>query len=215
MSVVPLVPGKTVVFTPEEFEAQGGAGGGAILIQHHDPTQLSPTDIPVSYDLRVGPEYRDHRSIDGRRLAEGDEIVLLPGMAVIVKTEEEVRFPRSAFGAIVPKVSLLEKGISNTTSKVDPGYVGPLVVTAFNLGRKTVRLKRKDAFCALYVVRVLDGASLYNGAGKVIGSIRSKRAWDNVLYLIEARQGLLSVLLLAASLVLVALNVVQLLAKHR
>ena len=50
------------------------------------------------------------------------------------------------FGYIVPKVSLLQDGVSNTLSKVDPGYHAPLVVTVFNLGQKEIELHQGDPF---------------------------------------------------------------------
>ena len=56
MSVVPLAvaDGGTVVQTREQFEARGGPGGDAALIQNIDTDQLSGRTSNASYDLRIG-----------------------------------------------------------------------------------------------------------------------------------------------------------------
>jgi deoxycytidine triphosphate deaminase len=67
--------------------------------------------------LRVGDKFKDHRDATIQELKDGDEIELLPGNAVIIQTEEWVKFPRGLFGQILPRVSLLLLGIANTPSK--------------------------------------------------------------------------------------------------
>jgi deoxycytidine triphosphate deaminase len=173
MSVVTLtLDGEqaTVVDTHEAFERAGGADKGrAILIMNLDVAQLRPpNDANVTYDLRVGTLYRDHRHSAPATLEDGQSITLLPGAAVIVQSEEWVRLPRSMFGHVVPKVSLLQVGVTNTSSKVDPGYDGPLLVTVFNLGKQVITLGRRDPFCALYVLRVEGTARLYSKPGKTL-----------------------------------------------
>jgi dCTP deaminase len=140
MSVIPLIRQNTIVETEAAFHQAGGDDGGAMWIQNLDPLQLLAAASNVSYDLRVGGEYKDHREVGKKNLPTGSEISLLPGAAVIIETEEKVRLPRSMFGYIVPKVLLLQKGLSNTISKVDPGYDGHLLVTVFNLGKEIVPL---------------------------------------------------------------------------
>ena len=138
MSVIALTasgPEPSVVMSNDAFSREGPA----ILIQNGDIGQLGPSagDCNATYDLRVGQRFRDHRSQEGQDLGPADEIRLLPGNAVIIQTEELVKFPKWRFGQILPKVSLLQVGIANTPSKVDPGYEGHLLVTAFNHGRRT------------------------------------------------------------------------------
>lgn len=215
MAVIPLVIGSTVAYTQEAFAAFKGPEGTAILITNCDATQFEGPFVKVSYDLRVGRRFRDHRSSTGREIDDREEILLLPGMAVLITTEEEVHFPRCAFGVIVPKVGLLQVGLSNTTSKIDPGYHGPLVVTAFNLGKRTVRLKHKEPFCCLYVLRVEQGASLYPGPAKGIVDIRSSRFWDLWRNRLESNNGLLAATLLLANLILIVLTVILMLTRGR
>ena len=146
----------------------GGVLGSRVLIMHFDERQLTGVGSNISYDLRVGPKYRDHREEHPWDLEPNGEITLLPGAAVIIQTEEEVHFPQSMVGYVVPKVGTLQKGLSNTMSKVDPGYHGPLVITLFNLGKQDVTVKRSETFCALVIHQTLDGATLYDGVGKQV-----------------------------------------------
>ena len=119
----------SVVTTNDAFDRDGTA----ILIQNCDLAQLASDtqECNASYDLRVGQIYRDHRNREGQQLGPHDPIILLPGNAVIIETEELVKFPKTRFGQILPKVSLLQRGIANTPSKIDPGYEGHLLITAF------------------------------------------------------------------------------------
>jgi deoxycytidine triphosphate deaminase len=213
MSVIPLIlqgQGRTVVERRQDFEAAGGLEGQVILIQDLDPNQLrGGKDTNVSYDLRIGPEYRDHREVGKTELLAGGEIKLLPGTAVIVRTEESVHFPKSMFGQIVPKVSLLQMGISNTASKVDPGYNGNLLITIFNLGKKTIRLHRGEPFCSLYVLQVLEGAHPYDKQAKRIEGAGSRSRFRKVRDFLEINSALFSVLSIIATLVLTVVVIIS------
>ena len=162
MSVVPLfIDGSapTVVQKQEDFQLEGDA----VLIADLDPSQLREGNSSnVSYDLRIGSKYRDHRKQDPNEINEGGVVTLRPGQALIIQTQEYVHFPRRLVGIIAPKVRLLESGLSTTFSKVDPGYRGNLLITLFNLGQTVRKLKRGDAFCALTLLRVDGGARLYD-----------------------------------------------------
>ncbi len=180
MALVPLVtegPAPTVVGTQDRFNL----GGPALLITPLDHAQFNGMR-PATYDLRVGKKYRDHQDRDPKELVERGTITLSPGAAFIIETEEEVHLPSTMFGYVVPKVKLLQDGVSNTLSKVDPGYHGPLVVTVFNLGKKAVTLRRLDPFCALAIHRVEGDVTPYRGKAKGIeGAVAAgllKRMWD-------------------------------------
>jgi deoxycytidine triphosphate deaminase len=134
MAVIPLAVGRTVVQTKEEFEEAGARRGSALLIQNFDDSQLLTGSPNLSYDLRIGAVYKDHRDGGRRDLADDGSIILLPGGAVVIETEEDLHMPETMFGYIVPRVKWLQEGVSNTLSKVDPGYNGRLLITLFNLG---------------------------------------------------------------------------------
>lgn len=201
MSIVPLKLGESVVDTQDKFQAGNGFEGKALLMFNADVPQLSGTSSNVSYDLRVGSEYKGHRDAEKTELPDGGEIVLRPGNAVLIQTEEIVFLPRKLFGYVVPKVTLLQKGISNTLSKVDPGYNGPLIVTLFNLGKTDLRLKRREHFCSLVLHTVADGASLYNKPGKRITGNPREPWWPRAKDWIDANKTWLLVVGNALSLV--------------
>jgi deoxycytidine triphosphate deaminase len=179
MPVIPLIiegDKPTVVDSQKAFHDGGEFEGDAILILPLDRTQLETHDANqdsnATYDLRVGREYRDHRD-DGPVVLKNDTIELQPGNAVIIQTEEHLSLPRSMFGLVVPKVSLLQKGISNTSSKVDPGYNGKLLVTIFNLGKQTITLSAGQRFCSICLLKVGKGARLYGkGEQRIAGTLR-------------------------------------------
>jgi len=166
MGVVPFStspPHQSVVFTQEEFKLDSSA----VLIMNPDIQQFDDTkSCNATYDLRVGDKYKDHRNDIIQALNEEESIELLPGNAVIIQTEEEVRFPRKLFGQILPRVSLLALGIANIPSKIDPGYSGHLLITTFNHGKRTEKLRRGDRFCSLHLLTVEDGVIPFNGPGK-------------------------------------------------
>lgn len=175
MSVVPLTvegANATVVQRQEDFDVEGRA----VLIIGLDVDQLNrPTESNVTYDLRVGRQYRDHREQHIREISENGVITLRPGSAFVIQTEEAVHLPRSMYGIIAPKVSLLQLGLSTTFSKVDPGYPGPLLITLFNLGQTTVTLHRRDAFCGITFLTVEPGARLYQKGAKQLPAAAAKQ----------------------------------------
>jgi dCTP deaminase len=213
MSVIPLViegENPTIVETPTAFNLEGSA----ILMRELDRDQLSSNaDANLSYDLRIGREYRDHRDLGKRELPEGGEIKMSPGSAVIIETEEFLQLPRSMFGQILPKVSLLQAGISNTSSKVDPGYSGHLLVTVFNLGKKTVTLQRRQRFCSLCLFQVGTGAQLYNKPSKRIEGAAGRAFGQRIGDWFERNLPRLTAVLIFTTILLIILNIVQLLRK--
>jgi deoxycytidine triphosphate deaminase len=190
MSVIPLVlegPNRTVVESEDEFKRDGDA----LLILNFDKSQLKQDQPNASYDLRIGRAYRDHREQGERRtLKEQGKIKLLPRGAVLIETEEEIWLPQTKFGYIVPKVKLLQDGVSNTLSKVDPGYHAHLVVTVFNLGQREIELVQGQPFCALVVHNVGTGIKPYVGPGKSIEGRFIEKMFPRLLDRIEARPGL-------------------------
>jgi hypothetical protein len=86
MSVIALTTAgdqPSVVTDRKKFDPNGHA----VLIVGADMTQLDPAseDCNVSYDLRVGDHYRDHRFDESRAIDDKETIDILPGMAVIFR----------------------------------------------------------------------------------------------------------------------------------
>ena len=162
VSVIPLVvsgANRTVVVNQREFDT----ARRAVLLQGAEIAQFTEAGTSnVSYDLRIGERYRDHKERTVKQLSEPGEITLKPRAAFIIETAEYLQLPVMMYGSIAPKVSLLQRGLSTTYSKVDPGYRGHLLVTLFNLGETTVTLQRGQRFCALTILDVSEGARLYD-----------------------------------------------------
>ena len=213
MSVVPLLlkNDATVADTKDAFEAAGGTKGGAALILGMDPRQLAGQSSNVSYDLRIGKEYKDHRDAGKHALSKDGTIVFPPGTAVIIETEEFLHLPRTLFAFVVPKVRLLQDGLSNTMLKVDPGYQGHLLVTLFNLGKTTVTLKRGASFCSLCILRVEEGAVLYGKAGKSIEGPIKRPWWQSARDFLERNAGALTTLHILATLGLIIVQALHML----
>jgi deoxycytidine triphosphate deaminase len=207
MSVVPLTidsPDSTVVDKQQGFTLKGRR----VLILGVDKEQLnSQEDSNASYDLRVGSEYRDHREEGKRFLKETDSITLGPRSALIIQTEEYIHMPQTRYGIVVPKVSMLQRGVSNTFSKVDPGYHGHLLVSLFNLGKETITLHRGDRFCALTVLEMAGDARPYNKPSKQISGGSALTHLQTLSDWLEAHTGYvhLGVIVVTALLVVVEL----------
>jgi deoxycytidine triphosphate deaminase len=212
MGVIPLttqgttptiITGKTA-FNP---------AGTAVKIINFDHEQLRGMrgESNLSYDLRVGSLYRDHRERlgQGHTLREGEEITLYPGTAVIIQTLEHVEFPHSRFAYIAPKVSLLQLALTNTLSKVDPGYQGPLLVTLFNAGKTRQQVTHGQRFCALVVHEIAPGTPVLphsSGAKQIVEPPTPRSRWRVLKDRVDQHH---SVILL----VLVVLYVLQIMLK--
>lgn len=204
MSVIPLIVGTTIATTETQFEKLGGRQGKSLLIRNFDDTQLFGDAPNLSYELRVGSEYKDHRDGSKWPVTKTEPITLFPGAAVIIETTESVHVPKGMFGYIVPKVTWLQKGISNTLSKVDAGYNGPLLVTIFNLGKNKEALHLDEPFCSLVLHDVASGVNLYEkGAKKLLGRSRNRGWWEKIRNWLEANPATVHTALIIATALLI------------
>ncbi len=78
----------------DAFQAASGFEGKTLLIFNIDKTQLDGTSSNVSYDLRVGSEYKSHRDAEKTELPDDGVLVLRPGNAVLIQSEEVLFVPR-------------------------------------------------------------------------------------------------------------------------
>jgi deoxycytidine triphosphate deaminase len=142
----------------------------AVRVVDFNPRQFKKGDSPnASYDLHVGDKYRRYRDPDAKSL-DGGVVKLAPGEGVIIQTKEQVHFPNSVFGLILPKEGLLRKGLGNTPTKVDPGYgLGRLHITVFNHSTKTAILEHLTPFCTLCLFEAREDVVPYNGSKDLKG----------------------------------------------
>jgi len=202
VSVIPLIfagESRTIVTNQDDFDIESRA----LLMQGADLTQFAEVGTSnISYDLRVGIRYRDHRERPVKQLSEKSEIRMRPGAAIIIETAEYLHLPRMMYGSIAPKVSLLQLGLSSTYSKVDPGYHGHLLITLFNLGKATLTLKKGDRFCALTLFEVGAGARLYDKDPKQIDAQPAGQPRRKVREWLEAHHIFITIALIVATLLL-------------
>lgn len=108
-------------------------------------------------------------------------------------------------------MAFFSAGVSNTLSKIDPGYHDYLVVTVFNLGQDTIYLKRGTKFCALVVHDVAAGVRPFTGVGKRILGKQARGKFPSLFNYMEAHSGLISIVI---SLIAFAIVVIQALTHH-
>lgn len=160
--------------------------------------------------------YRDHRERRIKEIPEDGVITFHPGAALIIQTKESLHLPRSMYGTIAPRVSLLQKGLSSTFSKVDPGYPGPLLITVFNLGKATVALRKGDPFCALTIFEVGPDAHVYNKGAKLLRGEPAEQPRVGVWKGLRLNPPVLAAVIAAgASVLAAAVNVIIFVMSHR
>ena len=209
MGMIPLVelgPSPSITREVDKFSLDGNIA----LIIGADPNlyQSSPAEGQLTYDLRVGQHYRDHRDLGAHSLPDGKEITTGAGAAYLIETEEEVRLPKTMFGLILPKVSLLQRGLSSPATKIDPGYSGRLVITLFNHGKRKVRLSRRAPLCSLQFVSFGFGAKAYGGKGKQIDAGERVGILARFRDFVDANNATITILVSLAVLILMALQVI-------
>lgn len=176
MPVIPWVfKGQNITITAEyeDFEISGKV----VWIENFDRHQFTEEGATnVSYDLRVGQHYRMYRKTRTQVLeSHDDSFELATGKAAIIETEETIFLPKSVFGLIIPRETLLQDGISIPPTKIDPGYpyrkglskrTGHLHITVFNHSARPYIFKRRERFCALCLFNVDDGIIPYGKGEK-------------------------------------------------
>jgi len=104
---------------------------------------------PASYDLRLGntilvtPIKRGER---GRPIdldkEKGEKYMIRPGEFVAALTEESLSLPDDICGRFGVKSSLARKGlVAFGGIQIDPGFVGRLAISLFNVGPEDIELK--------------------------------------------------------------------------
>src|ERR1700746_39070 len=130
-------------------------------------------------------------------------------MQLLFKQKRKSDFPRGLFGQILPRVSLLERGIANTPSKIDPGYPGHLLITTFNHGKRTEKLQRQQGFCSLHLLTVENGIKPYNKTSKQMEGLSrfpTLQRWRDWL---EVRQIWINFFLLALAVASLLLSILH------
>lgn len=122
---------------------------------------------PMGYDLRVGEFGK--KLVQKRSLVDiaGDKSVQIkPGDTALIATLESIKMPKNGMisAIILSKVSQVARGLSNVSTKIDPGWSeGELLVPVQNLSRETIQLKYGEKFCTVvFLQNKSTPSSLYS-----------------------------------------------------
>lgn len=131
--------------------------GRSELIDFRD---LSSSVQPSSLDLHVGDIYKPTgRVLRLEDLKPESTVVLKPGAAIVIATQEELNVPSDIAIISFPPARLSGKSILATNpGHVDPGYQGRMRVTLINMGRTEVALRTGDPLLTLLVYRLASAA---------------------------------------------------------
>lgn len=139
-----------------------------ILISPFEARSLGPT----SYDLHIGERYVSLTAKPGLSdIGPGRKLVIEPGEAVTLVSKEYIGLPQNTAGMVFSKVSWLERGLSQISTYVHPGFYGPLRETLMNQSNKTVELDHGSAFCQIVFLDVPEAKA----DERYVGSRRNQR----------------------------------------
>ena len=125
-----------------------------ILISPFEARSLGPT----SYDLHIGDRYISLTGSTGLKdIRRGRKLVIEPGESVTLVSREYLGLPPNISGIVFSKVSLLERGLSQISTYIHPGFYGPLRETLTNLSNKQLELDHGSAFCQVVFFEVPEG----------------------------------------------------------
>jgi deoxycytidine triphosphate deaminase len=123
---------------------------------------------PMGYDLRVGGFYKTFIAKPNLDvLSEGKAIAIKPGDIALIGTYEKLRMPKdgSISALILSRVSQVSRGLSNISTKVDPGWAeGELLIPIQNFSRDVIKLSYQEKFCTIVFFKNESPASLYNSS---------------------------------------------------
>lgn len=129
--------------------------GKAIIIYPFDEKRLRG----ACYNLRVGRfvwlhPYKDDKGalvssqtpLDGELKPSGRVFRIPPGAVACVLTEETVFVDEGIAGMFHSKVDMVTKGFSHISTTLDPGWIGPLLVTMHNCRAEPIDLWQGETF---------------------------------------------------------------------
>lgn len=125
-----------------------------ILISPFEHRSLGPT----SYDLHIGDRYVSLTGSPGLRdIGRGRKLVIEPGESITLVSREYIGLPPNIPGMVFSKVGWLERGLSQFSTYIHPGFYGHIRETLTNLSNKVVEIDYRSAFCQVVFFEVLEG----------------------------------------------------------
>ena len=117
----------------------------------------------ASIDLCLGEEVFITPNKQTFSLKPEETIEINPGQFAVLTTEEILDIPERYLGFITIRFQYKSKGLINISGfHVDPGFKGKLIFSVYNMGPKSVLLKRGYPIFSLFLATIEDGAK-YDG----------------------------------------------------
>lgn len=133
-----------------------------LLIQQGSDECLTP----MGYDLRVGGFYKTFKNKPPLvPLKKGQKATIKPGDIALIGTREKLKMPKdgSISALILSRVSQVSRGLSNISTKVDPGWAeGELLIPVQNFSRDVIQLDYNEKFCTIVFFKNESAASQYS-----------------------------------------------------
>lgn len=149
----------------KEFEPALQQGPPKILIRPFSPSCLGPS----SYDLHLGDRYISFLGEPRIKDVGNQPIRIEPRETFTVVSEEYVGLPRNVAGMVFAKVSWLERGLSQISSYVHPGFQGHLAETLTNMTDRPLKVDPGAAFCQIVFLEVPAGVGSEVYVGERVG----------------------------------------------
>lgn len=95
-----------------------------------------------------------HPDDGGWDLYAPEDVCIMPGEVITIKTGVHVQLPRATAGIIKNRSSMFRRGII-TDGLIDRGYTGEIGVTLINVGQYDCRIHKGDRIAQLVIVGVM------------------------------------------------------------
>lgn len=108
----------------------------------------------ASFDLRVGDKFASVTHDRSGEISEEKPLRIKPGETIRVLSHEYVGLPQGIAASVTSKLSLSMLGLSQLSTRIDPGFYGKITEVVTNLSNREIELKYKQPFCTLLFLKV-------------------------------------------------------------
>lgn len=122
--------------------------------------QINPKEIVERKIVKVS-DFSEIQQV-GIDLTVSEDIKLEHGRSYNVLFNETIELPTDIFASIFQRSSYSRKGIFTTTGVYDPGYIGSLGCTIYNMSGETIEIPKNTRIAQIVCFKA-ESASAYNG----------------------------------------------------
>jgi deoxycytidine triphosphate deaminase len=149
---------RDLVFRKEEFEEAKKWFKRRDWASINKRILISPFSIenlgPFSYDLCIGDEAFSVRTNRTVSLDEKRKVLIKPQDVFLVLTQEYIGLPPDFAASLMPRFSLVRKGLFQSMAKIDPSWFGKVAVGIVNHSGRPAQLVKGQPFCTLVIQRL-------------------------------------------------------------